>query len=243
MSNWGNPYQPATPNPQAPPPQPEPYGVAPVRAFREAELDAMHRSAAKQALLIRWVLAIVLPVFILLRTAGEGLAGVGGGVAIVLVVIASSWVGAMFSRRFTGQRHDAVVAARPGLDVIEVWGARGLQGALKAAGVATPKMRRGGATSLSMVLSTEGLELWSGRGSTVAALVAVPWSAVAAIDETRGSITNDGTRPAFMLVTAIGQRLVFVPRTRTNGGRVARVPELRALVARLDALRVGALAR
>ena len=87
------------------------------------------------------------------------------------------------------------------------------------------------------------VELWTGRGSTAAVLVAVPWAAVVAVDESRGSITNDGTRPALMLVTSIGQRLLLVPRRRSDGGRVVGVPELRALVARLEELRVRALGR
>lgn len=257
MSNWGDPYpsstprQPVVPSSYGQPPQAAdaqrqaygpPVGVPPDRVFHEAQLDAMHRSADRQTRVIRVVLAIVLPVFLVLRGGASG-DGIVFGVTVLVVVVAGLVVGGMISRLLTGQRHAAVVAARPGAEVLEVWGARGLHAALRSAGVPTAKVRKSAATSLSMVPSAEGIELWTGRGSTAAVLVAIPWSSVVAIDESRGSITNDGTRPALMLVTSIGQRLLFVLRTRTNGGRVARASELRALVGRLEVLRARSLGR
>lgn len=224
--------------------QPDPGSYAAAQhAQHLAQLDAMHRSADRQAVLIRWGIGAALLAFLFFRTYRQGLSGVAAVCGMLAVVLVAFVVGGLVSRSMTGGRHRAVMAARPGLEVVEAWGARGLHAALSAAGITPTRVRKTAATSLSVVPSDQGIELWTGRRSTAAVLVAIPWSSVVAIDESRGSITNDGTRPAIMLVTAIGQNLLLVPRRRTNGGRVLAARDLRVLVARLEELRVRALGR
>ncbi|WP_028051168.1 hypothetical protein [Cellulomonas sp. URHD0024] len=232
--------QPYATQPYATPVPPQGY-LPPDRAFHEAALDAMHRKADRQVLILRWVLIGAAILYILLRSGGES----GPVILAVVAVLVPLLIGVttLVSRSVTGGRHRAVVAARPGVEVIEVWGARGLRAALSAAGVPATKVRKNAATGLSMVLLDQGVELWTGRASNAAVLMLLPWSAVVAVDESRGSITNDGTRAAVMLVTTLGQRLLLVPRSRPEGGRVVKVPQLRAIVGRLEALRLRAVGR
>ncbi len=135
--------------------------------------------------------------------------------AVVLVLLSSSATG----------RHKAVVAAHPGADVIEVWGAAGLRDALRAQGIVDPKVRKSQGTALSMVIDHGGIGLWRGR-DTPEPVVELPWEQLVGVFPGEGEVANNGPQPALVLVTRSGVSLTLCPAAkktgslRTAGGRV-----------------------
>ena len=176
------------------------------RAFHVAQLDAMHRSADRQAVLIRWVLGIVLLVFVFLRTAGDGVGGVAFGGAL-------TWRWRLRSSSEQSSRvgsPGSVTRGRGGTAGRRRGGGLGRARParwLSAAAVTPTKVRKSAATSLSMVPSAQEVELWTGRGSTARSrsrsLVTVVAGTIVLFDDDdvpSRAHARHGDRPAPLLV-------------------------------------------
>jgi len=163
-----------------------------------------------------------------LRDGWRPLALVGLGVFAVLGAVVLLMSGS------AGGRHQAVAAAHPDAEVIEVWGAAGLRDALRAQGVADPKVRKSQGTALSMVIDQAGIELWRG-GKAPELLVDVPWAQLVGVFPGDGVVANDGPKPAVVLVTRRGASLTLCPAAKTTGSlRTAGGNVVVALVERLN---------
>lgn len=162
-------------------------------------------------------------------------------VLLTVAAIAVAVLAVVVARRMqrTAARHAAVRARRRKAEVIEVRGAVGLRDALAAEGARRSTVRRRGATALSLAVSAEGLELWSGAAEPEL-VHSLRWPAVAAITEGTGAVGAARHRPALVLVTRTGNRLVLVPARRPGGAlRAATAADVAALVARLEGMRGG----
>lgn len=148
--------------------------------------------------------------------------------AVVLVVVLL-----LMSSSSSG-RHQAVAAAHPGAEVIEVWGAAGLRDALRAHGVVDPKVRKSQGTALSMVIDQTGIGLWRGRAAPEP-VVELPWAQVVGVFPGEGVVANHGPQPALVLVTRVGASLTLCPAAKTTGSlRTAGGGVVLELVERLN---------
>ncbi|MFS0703629.1 hypothetical protein AB6N23_03830 [Cellulomonas sp. 179-A 9B4 NHS] len=173
-------------------------------------------------------------------TDGDG----GGAVALMMVALVGAGVGVWIRRMVTAtaRRHAAVRAKRPGAEVLEVWGAVGLRGALHAEGVADAPVRRTQGTALTLAVTGAELELWSGRDDA-RLLHTVRWADVEGVVDGTGTIAGDGPKPAVVVLTHAGNELVLLPaRTSTGSIRTASGTEVRRLVGRLEGMRVASSA-
>lgn len=208
------------------------------------QLDAAHRANRRAAWMVRGVLAVgvsALVVSSVLRTRREGsgfdTAFVVGAVVVVVVGVVLVVMNANITRR-----HDAVRAHRRHWQVIEVWGAAGLGATLVAEGVNDPPVRRTQGTALSLVVMSEGIELWAGT-SAPQRIYATGWSGVDRVVEGSGVVAGDGAKPAVVLVTRAGNALVLLPARNPNGSlRTAHLPQVRALVGQLEQTRAAVVA-
>lgn len=171
--------------------------------------------------------------------------GVDAHPVIVVLLVASAAAVALTAvvaaRRGdrTATRHATVRARRRKAEVIEVWGAVGLRDALAAEGARRGTVHRRRATPMSLTVGAEGLELWSGAAEPEL-VHSLRWPAVAGVAEGAGASGADRARPAVVLVTRSGNRLVLLPARRPSGGvRTAASADVRALVARLEEMRGG----
>lgn len=201
------------------------------------ELDQLH-TANRRARLVRYVPYGAATILFLI---GEYLRGIslGTSVSIAGVVGLAAGTFMLVMARGISQRHAAVVAARPGEHVVEVWGAAGLKAALQAEGITNPPVRASQGTALSMVVTDQGIELWGGT-SAPRLIVGYPWSALQAVVEGSGAVANDGAKPAVVLVTIAGNELVLLPARDPAGSlRTAPLAVVRATVADLEARRTA----
>lgn len=124
--------------------------------------------------------------------------------------------------------------------MLDVWGAAGLRGALIAGGVSRPRVRANQGTSLTMTTTATGFELWVGSNPPQL-LFSAPWHAVTTVAEGVGVVANDGAEPAIVVVTKAGNELVLLPARKPTGSLMtAPLPAVRAVIARLEALRADA---
>ena len=203
-------------------------------------LDALHRAHRRRARIMLALMGVAVAALVVRAVVGSR----GGGLGTVLVVGAVAAgvaaVAMLVMSRTTSDRHGAVRALRPQSEVVEVWGAAGLRAALVAEGVADPPVRRTQGTALTMTVTTAGVELWAG-GAQPQKVWASGWGAVERVGEGAGVVANDGAKPAVVLLTRAGNTLVLLPARRPTGSiRTAGVPEVRALVGRLERLRAEA---
>ncbi|QGQ18102.1 hypothetical protein GC089_00995 [Cellulomonas sp. JZ18] len=173
---------------------------------------------------------------------GRGTAvGVVAGAALLVAAFAVVAVAAGVARAGarTAARHAAVQARRRKAEVVEVWGAVGLWGALggENARRATVHPRR--ATALSLAVGSEGLELWSGAAEPVL-VHSLRWPGIEGVAAGSGALGRGRVRPAVVVVTRAGNRLVLVPARRAAGAvRTASEGDARALADRLDGMRAA----
>lgn len=173
---------------------------------------------------------------------GRGTAvGVVVGVALLVAALAVVAVAAGVARAGAraAARHSAVRTRRRKAEVVEVWGAVGLWDALggENARRATVHARR--ATALSVAVSSEGLELWSGAAEPVL-VHSLRWPGIEEIVGGFGGLGRGRVRPAVVVVTQAGNRLVLVPARRSAGVvRTASEGDVRALAERWDGMRAS----
>ncbi|WP_168800435.1 hypothetical protein [Cellulomonas telluris] len=184
------------------------------------------------------VLAVVAAVPLLGQ--GTPLAVVAGAALLVAAVVVVS-VAATLARTEarTAARHAAVRTRRRKAEVVEVRGAVGLWDALAGENARRATVHPRRATALSLAVSSEGLELWSGAAEPVL-VHSLRWPGVEEIVAGSGVLGRGRMRPAVVVVTRSGNRLVLVPARRATGAvRTASEGDVRALAERLDGMRAS----
>jgi len=208
-------------------------------------LDAAHRANRRNAWIARGILALGVAALVLntvARSRRDGGGDVGTILVIAAVMVAIVAVVMMTMGSNTRKRNSAVRALRRESEIIEVWGAAGLRDALAAEGIPEAPVRARQGTALTMTFTAAGLELWAGTSSPQK-IHALAWSDVARVAEGAGVVANDGAKPAVVVVTRAGNGLVLLPARNPAGSiRTAALPQVRALVGRLETLRAGAAA-
>jgi len=206
-------------------------------------LDAAHRADRRNAWIARGVLALGVAALVLtmvMRVRRDDGRDVGTVLVVAALVVAVSVISMVAMGSSTRRRNTTVRALRGGSEVVEVWGAAGLRDALTAEGVTDPPVRARQGTALTMTITTEGLELWAGA-SLPQKVHAIAWSDVERVAEGAGVVANDGAKPAVVVVTRAGNGLVLLPARNPAGSlRTAALPQVRAFVGRLEALRAAA---
>ncbi|WP_155856245.1 hypothetical protein [Cellulomonas sp. URHD0024] len=221
------------------------YGTAPEHAdavhaesARLAALDAMHQEASRRQRRMNWVLAALgaVPLIRGLTTTDTYTNGVAFGF-VALFVLGGLAVLAMSTR----VRHRRITVLRPGCEVVDVWGSVGLRAAVAERGVTPSGVRANQPTSLCLVATLRTIEVWRGTvGGGPVLLVALPWTDVSAVEET-DVWTGRLICPGFAVRPRDGKSLEFAPRTGAGGVRALTLPELHALVGRLEGRREGSL--
>lgn len=207
-------------------------------------LDAAHRASRRNAWIACGILALGATALVLNTVVRSRRDDGGGSLTTILigaaVPIAISAVVIMAMGSGTRRRNAAVRALRPASEVVEVWGAAGLRDALAGEGVTDAPVRARQGTALSLTFTSAGLELWAGTSSPQR-VHTIAWADVERVAEGAGAVANHGAKPAVVVVTRAGNRLVLLPARGPSGSLVmAALPHVRALVGRLEALRAAA---
>ena len=171
----------------------------------------------------------------LLRRDGDDLP-VPVSVAIELAVVAAVFVGGWWRGRRAAGGQVAIAAQRPGWRLHQVWADATLGEQLVGQGVWEQGMNPTGGTRLTLAWSPLGVELWRG-GRPPRAVLTLAWDAVASVNEGVGHAASSA-RPAVVITTAVGARLVLVPAAKPDGALLpAPRPVTAALVAEVRAAR------
>ena len=177
-----------------------------------------------------WVPLVVVGIALSLNVA---LHDMGTTIVIALVVGAVVGVAMALMSGSSSSQHKAVVAAHPGQEVIEVWGAAGLHQGLRDQGVDKPNVRKTQGTSLSLVLGPDSIELW--RGAKPRLILSLPWDDLVGVYPTAGVVAADGPKPAMALVTRQGAELKLCVAAKPTGSlRMAPGATVQALVDKLN---------